>query len=76
MPLFDLGEKKVDRKEAMLREGSMSTGEAAQYLGVSIKQLHRWHADKTLIPDWVLPRGHRRYDIDSLRRFKDSCKPH
>ncbi|MHA1341060.1 MAG: IS607 family transposase [Promethearchaeota archaeon] len=46
----------------------LSIGKAAEYLGVSIPTLRRWHKKGILIPI-MTPGGHRRYPIALLRQF-------
>ncbi|MHA1342270.1 MAG: IS607 family transposase [Promethearchaeota archaeon] len=46
----------------------LSIGKAAEYLGVSIPTLRRWHKKGLLIPI-MTPGGHRRYPISVLKQF-------
>ncbi len=46
----------------------LTTAQAARWLGVSASTLARY-ADKGIVtPTLILPSGHRRWDLDELRR--------
>ena len=51
---------------------------AANYLGVSISTLRRWHHENLFLPDFVTPGGHRRYSLAKLKSFVDEedCSLH
>lgn len=51
-------------------KNSMSIGEAAKYLEVSIDTLRRWDASGKL-PALKQPSGHRYYERESLERFRE-----
>ena len=45
-----------------------SIGRAARFLGVSIATLRRWEKSKLVIPSYKTLGGHRRYDVNLLRK--------
>ncbi|MHA1341462.1 MAG: MerR family DNA-binding transcriptional regulator [Promethearchaeota archaeon] len=51
----------------------LSIGKAAEYLGVSIPILRRWHKKELLVPI-MTPGGHRRYPISLLKQFYKNKK--
>jgi len=46
----------------------VSSGTAAQELGVSRETLWRWHKDRRVTPAFITAGGHLRWDVDALRR--------
>jgi predicted site-specific integrase-resolvase len=50
----------------------LSVSAAADYLGVSISTLRRWHHAGSFEPDFLTCGGHRRYSIKSLKQFCQS----
>ena len=53
----------------------LSVGQAALFLGVFVKTMHRWEESGELSPDWRTPGGHRRYELASLTCWvEDSSK--
>jgi len=53
----------------------LSVGQAALFLGVCVKTMHRWEESGELSPDWRTPGGHRRYELASLTCWvEDSSK--
>lgn len=46
----------------------MTTGQAADALGVSAVSLTRWAHDGKITPALRTPGGHFRWDVDDLRR--------
>jgi putative resolvase len=44
--------------------------EAAAMLGVSVVTMRRWDRFGIFSPSWRSPGGHRRYDSDSIRKFR------
>ena len=49
----------------------LSVGQAALFLGVCVKTMHRWEESGALLPDWRTPGGHRRYEMSSLTCWMD-----
>ena len=53
----------------------LSVGQAALFLGVCVKTMHRWEESGELSPDWRTPGGRRRYELASLTCWvEDSSK--
>ena len=48
----------------------MMSSRAAQFLGISVKTLHRWHKNGKFLPD-IIFNGYRLYNVGILERFKD-----
>lgn len=46
----------------------LTTAQAARQLGISSRTLARYAQQGILEPTLVLPSGHRRWDLDDLRR--------
>lgn len=64
------------RRIAIIRAGGgaasghmpyVTTGEAAKALGVSIRSLQQWAKDGLILPDYVTPGGHMRWDVERVR---------
>lgn len=51
----------------MTRTNLISTGEAAKTIGVHATTLLRWWQDGKVIPAYVTPGKHARWDLDDLR---------
>ncbi|ONI63918.1 hypothetical protein ALI44B_04640 [Leifsonia sp. ALI-44-B] len=49
----------------------ISPGEAATLLGVSVRTLSRM-ADNGTMPVTILPSGHRRYEAQIVREFREA----
>ena len=45
----------------------LSISAAADYLGVSVSTLRRWHKEGYFCPDYLTVGGHRRYSLTSLK---------
>jgi DNA-binding transcriptional MerR regulator len=50
------------------RKDLLTTAQAARELGISPRTLARYAQRGILVPTMVLPSGHRRWDMDDLRR--------
>lgn len=51
----------------------LTISKAAKELGVSINTLRRWDKEGFLIPEKT-PSGHRRYDVEKLKKFYTNNK--
>jgi len=51
-----------------------SIAQAADFLGVHPETLRRWDRTKKLLAEKINKRGDRRYDLEKLKRFKDSVR--
>ena len=45
----------------------VSSGQAAKALGVSLRSLQQWVREGKIVPDYVTPGGHARWDVDRVR---------
>jgi DNA-binding transcriptional MerR regulator len=45
----------------------VTSGQAAKALGVSLRSLQQWVREGKIIPDYVTPGGHARWDVDRVR---------
>ena len=51
----------------------LSSGQAAKALGVSLRSLQHWVREGKIVPDYVTPGGHARWDVDRVRKeLRDS----
>jgi DNA-binding transcriptional MerR regulator len=60
-----------------VKAGKLTTGQAAELIGVSKQTLVRWDALSVLIPVTRLPslgrNGGRRYSVEQIEEFIRSC---
>ena len=52
----------------------LTTGQAAEQLGISRRALAGWWADGVVTPAFITPGGHGRWDLDDLRRQVDEWR--
>jgi DNA-binding transcriptional MerR regulator len=45
----------------------VTSGQAAKALGVSLRSLQHWVREGKLVPDYVTPGGHARWDVERVR---------
>ena len=54
--------------------GAVSIGKIAEVLGVCVMTIRRWHADVSLLPDFITKGGHRRYDTNRVKTIFEPIK--